>query len=648
MSLQAVDFRGDGRGALNVEPRFLVDFVPPDPLGKYSLKPCVIPDCGRITKETGLQLCGLHGRRYRASGSVFDEWVRDAEPTPAWSEGNPPEKAAASRGVFVLQPLGGKLRVEMAFAIQCRSSGEVRDVLRPDAFNYLVHQLVVNDIDSLLEIDARSLEELGVERYRVTLPPLVERTQMAIRAQLGLPGKVSLGPRGDGSPYFADVGALQPPWLGVIANKWVRYRLDTEQISPQHAGTQVASLKRFSDFLVSQDVSLPEDVTRDVMMGYLHCIRRERNARGKPLAAATVSKRMSAVNSLFEDARALEWEPQLRTSARFMRGEFPRRTVTDPRFLSETVMAQLEDKANLEKIGRPDIRVAIRIIMTTGMRMGHVLGLKLDCLEELKRTMGPPSWALKYIDTKTRQIGYLPIQPDIAEEIKLQQDRVRSEHGDSVGILFPGRRKVLVVPIANQTLHSNLVRWCEALEVRDENGAKVHVTAHRFRHTCGTRWINSGMSLATVMKLLVHRTPTMTMHYARIHDETVRAEWEDFQRVNIAGEQISPPDAEVAEVEWMLENISAATQALPNGYCALPIQQNCPHANACLTCDSFTTGPEFIGVLREQHRHHEQLMQSAEERGLTRMVEINRTPFVSLTNMIAGLERIRPQDGQIA
>ena len=45
-----------------------------------------------------------------------------------------------------------------------------------------------------------------------------------------------------------------------------------------------------------------------------------------------------------------------------------------------------------------------------------------------------------------------------------------------------------------------------------------------------------------------------------------------------------------------------ATQALPNGYCGLPIQKSCPHANACLTCPVFITGPEFLPELREQ-RH---------------------------------------------
>src|ERR1700735_985973 len=41
---------------------------------------------------------------------------------------------------------------------------------------------------------------------------------------------------------------------------------------------------------------------------------------------------------------------------------------------------------------------------------------------------------------------------------------------------------------------------------------------------------------------------------------------------------------------------------LSNDYGGLSVQKNCPHANACLTCPVFVSGPEFLPELREQ-RH---------------------------------------------
>jgi hypothetical protein len=50
----------------------------------------------------------------------------------------------------------------------------------------------------------------------------------------------------------------------------------------------------------------------------------------------------------------------------------------------------------------------------------------------------------------------------------------------------------------------------------------------------------------------------------------------------------------MSDAAWALENLSRAKQTLPNGYCGLPLQQTCPHPNACLTCDSFLTTMEFL------------------------------------------------------
>ena len=54
------------------------------------------------------------------------------------------------------------------------------------------------------------------------------------------------------------------------------------------------------------------------------------------------------------------------------------------------------------------------------------------------------------------------------------------------------------------------------------------------------------------------------------------------------------PDGLVSEAAWMKERIARAKQTLPNGYCGLPLQQSCPHPNACLTCDHFLTTEQFL------------------------------------------------------
>ena len=77
----------------------------------------------------------------------------------------------------------------------------------------------------------------------------------------------------------------------------------------------------------------------------------------------------------------------------------------------------------------------------------------------------------------------------------------------------------------------------------------------------------------------------MTAHYARLHDTTVRRHWEAARKVDITGDVVAvDPAGPLAEAAWAKQRLGRATQALPNGYCGLPVQKTCPHANACLTC----------------------------------------------------------------
>ena len=82
-----------------------------------------------------------------------------------------------------------------------------------------------------------------------------------------------------------------------------------------------------------------------------------------------------------------------------------------------------------------------------------------------------------------------------------------------------------------------------------------------------------------------------------------------------------------------------ATQTLPNGYCGLPVQKSCPHANACLTCPVFLSGPEFLPELREQRHRTLALIDTSGSKGQTRVVEMNQQVLTNLDDMISEIEK---------
>jgi hypothetical protein len=71
----------------------------------------------------------------------------------------------------------------------------------------------------------------------------------------------------------------------------------------------------------------------------------------------------------------------------------------------------------------------------------------------------------------------------------------------------------------------------------------------------------------------------MTAHYARLSDKTVREHWEKARKVNAEGQPVQiSPDGPLGDAAWSRHRLSRATQALPNGYCDLPLVRTCPHA----------------------------------------------------------------------
>jgi len=188
------------------------------------------------------------------------------------------------------------------------------------------------------------------------------------------------------------------------------------------------------------------------------------------------------------------------------------------------------------------------------------------------------------------------------------------------------------------TYRQQLNRWLEACDIRDEHGQPVHLTPHQWRHTLGTRLINRDVPQHIVQKILDHDSPEMTSHYARLSDTTVRDHWEKARKVDAAGRPVQVrAEGPLGDAAWSKRRLSRATQALPNGYCQLPLVKTCPHANSCLTCPMFVTTAEFLPQHRDQRRQALQIT-AAEANGHARVAEMNKQVAGNLDKIIATLE----------
>jgi ferredoxin len=94
----------------------------------------------------------------------------------------------------------------------------------------------------------------------------------------------------------------------------------------------------------------------------------------------------------------------------------------------------------------------------------------------------------------------------------------------------------------------------------------------------------------------------------------------------------------------MKQSLARAKMALPNGYCGLPLQRSCPHANACLTCPLFITTAEFLPEHHQQLVATRELITKADAAGQTRLAEMNRAVETNLLTIIDTLEHANCDD----
>ena len=427
-------------------------------------------------------------------------------------------------------------------------------------------------------------------------------------------------------------GRIPQPWLKGLAKRWARWRLSTG-LGAASVSSGTRAISCFGQFLASPAVGVDclDQVDRPLLERYLAYLHAEYSGR------VVHTNFIGQLNLFFLAIRQHGWDDTLPTGAMFYPEDFPCRNERLPRALSELVMTQLEEPASLDQWKNQAHRLTTLILMRCGLRITDTVRLPHDCI--VRDGDGAPY--LRYLNHKMKREALVPIDEELEREIRAHQRRLRDRWPDGTPVLFPRplRNPEGTEPTDGNVYRTALHAWLKACDVRDEHGHLVKVTPHQFRHTLGTRLINRDVPQEVVRRILDHDSHAMTAHYARLTDTTIRRHWEQARKVNISGQPVSlDPVGPLAEAAWAKQRLSRVTQALPNGYCGLPVQKTCPHANACLTCPMFITTPEFL----PQHRQHReellQIVSASEARGQLRLVEMNKQVLGNLDLIITSLE----------
>jgi hypothetical protein len=223
----------------------------------------------------------------------------------------------------------------------------------------------------------------------------------------------------------------------------------------------------------------------------------------------------------------------------------------------------------------------------------------------------------------------VPLHPEAAESLRKVIDlRAKSDErpvpdartGQYVKLLFY-RRGVAISP--DYLFNYPLKDISHRLGLVDGKGQNL-ISAHRFRHTVGTELAEGGARMQTIMDVLGHQSPHMSMVYIRVSDEAVLA---DYQAVLKPDAPIAGPAAEIirnqrlpqSTVDWLKCNFLKTELEL--GHCLrLPEEGPC-ECDLYLNCAKFVTTRSYAPRLRARHRLELNLTEDARCRGWTREIE---------------------------
>jgi integrase len=596
---------------------------------------CLLPFCDLWTENDKHSFCKAHDTRWRQLGRP------DAGEFLAHC-------LVRGKAHIDFRGLAPQLKLELQYGVQCRRDQQTI-TLPPPVAAWAIRQARNAGVGSLLHRSAAQWRELAADKHgnypafllfaRDAVEALAEGTgweseypRDVWRADR-LPGLV-INPGKAPSPRIRlRFDRIAQPWLRELAKRWTRLRLSSG-LTVATIQSDAAALTRFSAFLAEAvpGCSSLQVADRPLLERYLAWLA------GQPIGHGVREDAITAIGMFFQAIRQHGWDDTLPATAAFFPGDIPRRPPRLTRHLAEHIMAQVEAPASLDRWPSPEGRLVTVILIRCGLRATDACTLAFDCL--LHDGQGAPY--LRYFNHKMRREAAVPIDEELQAEIRAQQQRVAARWPGDHPHLFPAAERNAAGrhPLTYYSYRGMLNRWLRACDIRDEHGDPVRLTPHQWRHTFACRLINQDVPQEVIRVLLDHESMQMTSHYARLSDQTVRRRREQATKVNIKGERVAlDPGGPLSQAQWAKTRYGLATQTLPHGYCGLPVQKSCPHANACLTCPVFLSGPEFLPELREQHHRTLTLIEASTRKGQTRVAEMNQQVLTNLDKMIGEIEK---------
>ncbi|MCB2199423.1 site-specific tyrosine recombinase XerD [bacterium] len=266
-------------------------------------------------------------------------------------------------------------------------------------------------------------------------------------------------------------------------------------------------LERYLLDMGEQDVSVPKDITRQMVTGHLGLLR------DLDLADTSVARSASAIRHfhrflLRENLASADPTTHLKQ---------PRRAQRLPTYLTVTDAERMMDAPDTStEYGIRD-RAMLELLWACGLRVSELIGIRLvDGFWEdgFLRVFGKGS--------KERLV---PVGSSAVHWVRSEymgkgvRASLAAGRGRDDNVLFLSRTGR---PLTRDMVYKMIRSYAEKLRL------SVHVTPHVFRHTFATHLVEAGADLRAVQEMLGHADISTTQVYTHVERQTLQQEHRDF------------------------------------------------------------------------------------------------------------------------
>lgn len=436
-----------------------------------------------------------------------------------------------------------------------------------------------------------------------------------------------------------------PPAMAAVIERYLRFHLEANLGREQSIRHFRDALWRLVRWAVDHHPELTnfDQLTREHAEQFLAWLGTRTSAQtGAPLAVTTRRSVVTLLSRFAAETAAWEWQ-DAPSRVLFVRGDIPKLNKPLPRFIPEHELNAL--MAAITTLHDPYQRAALIVARWSGARRDEIRRLELDCLDTYPD--GHPRLRIPVGKGYTERS--IPLHPDAAAVLQTLIDEARRRDARGVHDASSGRPVRYVFSLRGKLLSNaflfdlSLKAACTTAGLVDSAGRQT-ISAHRFRHTIGTQLAEGGARLQTIMAVLGHRTPNMSIIYAALSDPTIKQQYQDAldsshsEELTLGGpaaRTILDNELDPEAVSWLQSNFLKTELEL--GHCLrLPAEGPC-ECDLMLTCSKFLTSSDYAPRLRQRLKTEQQLINDAIERGWDREVERHRHTAKRLESLLGDM-----------